>query len=301
MKLLVAILAVLALVGSAMAWDLADNLQYSYTKTAYQQAGDDLILPAFQDATSHAQFIDPGAGSVPASGAEVSNTVGAITVDRQIFYPATDLSGADLTMKLTQGGAANVALHSMINDEAAAQAYALFGKIDTPEMMGSANAYQNLNIAGGFDKATMSFDSAAAVGVDSIWANTVVVPTAIAKGPNSYGDGIHATSAYVDSETMGGGTIETANLGVQVHSDIAKSYDGTGWDTPTYSGGIKMWADFTACDPLCSNPVEAGVSGTSWTSIFPGNYPASNYGGSTYWDNIVPGTGTWQNTNPMVP
>jgi len=307
MKLLVAILAVLALVGSAMAWELSDNLQYSYTKATWQEAGDDLILPAMIGATSNAHFYDPAVTAgratgtyhdtlpadtvvIPASGATVQNTLGPVNIDRAVYYPSADLTHADFSAQLTQGGSAQVALHSQIDDAAAKLAYQNFGKVDTPEMMGTASAFQNLNVAGGFDRADASFDSAATVGVDSIFAHTIAVSSPIADTASMMGDGLPANQAYVDSGEMGGGVIESANLGEQVTADIVKSWPGTGWATPEYSGGIKMWADFTACDPGCSNPIEASVSGKSWTSIFPGTAQ------DTYW-----GVGSQAALTPFKP
>jgi len=317
MRLLVAILAVLALVGSAMAWELADDLQYSYTKTAYQQAGDTFILPAIIGATSDAHFYNPavavpltGTGTyytalgdtevIPASAAEITNTLGSAAVDRSVYYPSADMNNADFAAQLTQGGSASVALHSEINDQAAALKYRLTGVVDTPEMAGTANAYQNLNLAGGFDQASASFDSAAAVGVDSVFARTFTPSTTYdSNGATSGGYTLGPNSASVDSEMHGGGMIESANLGVQVTADIVKSFPGSGWATPEYSGGIKMWADFEACDPGCTNPIVSTVSGSSWTAIFPGWSTAPGYGANSggYW-----GTGTAaQNIGALTP
>jgi len=318
MKLLVAILAVLALVGSAMAWELSDDLQYTYVKTAYQQAGDSFILPAIVGAESDAHFYNPcveivkagtaadyypGSGTgtipgvtevIPASAAEITNKLGSATVDRLVWYPQTDMTNADFSAQLTQGGSASVALHSQINDQAAAIKYALTKVADTPEMQGTANAYQNLALAGGFDEATASFDSAAAVGVDKIFARTFTTSSNYVAPSGT----LTANSASVNSEAHGGGMIESANLGEQVTADIVKSFPGSGWATPEYSGGIKMWADFVACDPGCTNPVVASVNGQSWTAIFPG-VDSSSYGASSngYWAPFSTGTATLSNPN----
>jgi len=295
MKLLVAILAVLALVGSAMAWELTDQLTYTYTKSGYQQGGPqgaatdiDLIREAMVGATSDAHFYDPavqvaGADVIPRSAATIKNTLGVLDVDRVIEWPVQDLTYADFTATLTQGGTANVAVHSMINDAAAAEKYRLTGVVDTPEMAGTATAFQNVKLAGGFDEATAKFDSAATVGVDGIYGKTFIVsaPTTAAQTYHV----LPASYASVNAETNGGGVIESANLGASVTSDIVKSWPGTGWATPEYSGGINMWANFVACDPGCTNPIAATVSGTSWTGIFPGNTALGNYGGNAggYW------------------
>jgi len=290
MRLLVAILAVLALVGSAMAWEITDNLQYSYTKSGYQQAGSGYLLPTFVGATSEASFYDPGTTAATAptvgtgdgkvysainpadityrTGANVENTLSSATVDRVIYFPPADLTYADFAAVLTQGGSAIVNTHSMA-----------VPSIDkgVPEMQGEATAYQNLNLIGGFDKATASFDSSASVGADGVWSLTQTQT---------------GNEAKVDAQTYGGGEINSANLGVSVSSDIVKSWSGTGWDKPSYSGGINMWANFeAACDPGCTNPIVSTVSGSSWTGIFPGVPGSTGYGLNTYWPNS--GLGTW--------
>jgi len=276
MKLLVAILAVLALVGSAMAWELSDSLTYSYTKAAWQEAGSDLIQEPFTGATSQASFYDPGsttsagAGVIPKSGAEVRNELKTLYLDPTVRYPnaggSADLTYNDVAMVLTQGGSASVKLHSPISDAAAALAYQQFGKLDTPEIMGTASAYQNLNVAGGFGYTSAGLDSQAAVGADNLWAVTAT----------------RSATASVDSDTFGGGTIESANMGVSVEADILKNYEGTGWNTGEFSGGITMWSNFVACDPGCSNPIIATVGGSIATSAFPG--AAANWGGDQYWN-----------------
>jgi hypothetical protein len=288
MKLLVAILAVLALVGSAMAWELSDSLTYSYTKAAWQEAGNGLILEPFTGATSQASFYDPGSttydktgaaipGIIPQSGAEVRNELETLELNTYVRYPDDKkYDNNDAAFVLTQGGSAAVKLHSPISDAAAAIAYQQFGKIDTPEIMGTASAYQNLNVAGGFGDVDATFDSQAAVGADNLWAVSAT----------------KEATASVDSNLRGGGCIESANMGVSVESDILKNYDGTGWDTAEYSGGITMWANFVACDPGCSNPVVATVSGSVATSAFPG--VPGNWGGDSWW-----GKDSVANTNPF--
>ena len=293
MKFLVAIVALLALCGSAMAWTLSDDLQYTYIKAGTQEAGSNLILAADEGATSNAHFFDPAVtngltgnfpiGSsdgqtflatsqattiIPASAATVSNTLGAVTVDRVINYPGMDLRNADFATMLTQGGDASVALHS-INDNSIDP---ITKKATTPEMVGTADAYQNLYLAGGFDTASTNFQSAATVGVDNLFAITAT------------GTSTTANSASVNSQTHGGGLIDSADLGEQVTSDVSRDFTNSAWQTPEYSGGIKMWADFTASDPTCANPIISSVSGSSWTSLFPGAYGTNgNWGGDAYW------------------
>ncbi len=137
-----------------------------------------------------------------------------------------------------------------------------------PEMQGEANAFQNLELLGGFDEASASFFSRANVGVDGIQAVTATKDAA----------------AAVSSEQYGGGEINSIYMGEQVTSDVAKAWDGTGWDKGSYSGGITMWAGFTgACDPNCGNPIISSVKGSAISSFFPGSST------SAFWDGEATG------------
>jgi hypothetical protein len=83
MKLTIAALAVLAMVGSAMAWDINEELQYTYTKNAYQQAGADLVAPQIVGAKSGAYFSEPSAYGT--AQAKVTNELDKLTIDRKIM------------------------------------------------------------------------------------------------------------------------------------------------------------------------------------------------------------------------
>jgi hypothetical protein len=91
MKIFVALVALLALVGSAMAWTLNDDLSYSCVKTGTQEAADNYILGADIGATSNAHFYDPavaasdGTNVIPQSAATISNTLGDVAVARATF------------------------------------------------------------------------------------------------------------------------------------------------------------------------------------------------------------------------
>lgn len=240
MKLTIAILAVLALVGSAMAWEINDQLEYAYTKSMYQQAGADIVAPSLVGAKSQASFSDPATSQTWGTGAQVKNELTGLSLDRTVWYPTSeDLSGADFAAVLSQGGDATVATHAMNSFDNS-----------IPEMVGEANAYQNLQLLGGFGGASANFFSDAKVGVDGDWTETRT----------------QGASAYVSSDNYGGGEIGSIYMGEQVTSGITKNWLGSGWATPSYSGGISMWAGFEdACDPGCTNPIVSSVSGTAWT------------------------------------
>jgi len=261
MKLLVAILAVLALVGSAMAWDITDSLKYTYTKNAYQQAGSDLVTPQIDDAKSGAYFVEPSAyGS--AIG-KVDNQLTGVTMDRVVWQPQADLTRADFYATLTQGGSATLATHSMNGALDPATGLPLN---NVPEISGKASAYQNLDVMGGFDQVAANFDSRAIIGTKGTGpTNNWVATQLVQPASGSY-------MASVDAETHGSGEFMDAYMGASVSADIQQDYKGSGWLEPTYSGGINMWAGFTGgCDPHCANPIISTVSGSAATSLFPGD------------------------------
>jgi len=281
MRLFVAILAVLALVGSAMAWDISDQLTYTNVKSGYQQAGSNYVLPQIIGTTSGAYVKEP-ADAYGQLWGQVDNKLLTATIDRTNTNPAEDATNADFYTKLTQGGSANVYTHSMNS------------LTTTPEIKGDATAYQNLWVGGQFSKTTASFDSRAIVGMSDIPASTV---NGAETSKHFVVTDLGANTATVDAKLHASGLFNEANMGAQVTADIEQNWKGTGWEEPTYSGGITMWANFNgACDPHCSNPVLTSVTGTAGTGLFPangedlaedsnGNWGSGSIGDSYYWGN----------------
>lgn len=291
MKAILALLVAVAMIGSAAAWDISECINYKYTKNMYEQAGDEIILNQLEDAKSGAYFCEPSAfcSEYPWETTEdddcytrgfVTNQLVDVIVDRQINNPPTNLENADMYVTLTQGGEACVYTHS-INSETS-----------VPEIRGTANAYQNLNLRGGFEMAQASFDSKAVVGMfgeaDSPTSNWVVTQL------------LDENYARVDAETEGAGEFMHTDLGVKVKADMSQDFDGSNWMDAKYSGGIEMWAEFDdACDPNCANPIISTVTGSTVTAILPGD-PSFTldrdgdgnidgmYGGEDYW-----GTNLW--------
>jgi len=290
MKLLVAILAVLALVGSAMAWDISEELQYTLVKNGFQQGPtgetSSLVLDQVIGTTSGAYFKEPNALYGDGWG-QVDNTLVAATIDRTNSWgnPYVGATGNNFYTTLTQGGTASLAMSAK-------------DTIDTaPEIVGEATAYQNLWLGGEFAKTTASFDSRAIVGFSDITTNdyTIVNPH------HFVATDVASATAAVDADAHGAGLFNTADMGVEVEADLSQNYLGTGWASPTYSGGITMWSKFDgACDPFCANPIETTVSGKAETSIFPANAAmlaindgpnAWGIGDTAYWGST---------TNPQV-
>jgi hypothetical protein len=276
MKLLVAILAVLALVGSAMAWDVNEELKYSLTKSAFEQGGYTDVLPQLVGTTSGAYVKEPSAYCPPAAPCyvweQVDNKLVAVTIDRVDDTGTNNvlgsIEGQNFYATLTQGGSASMSTSCK-------------DTIDTnPEISGSATAYQNLWVGGEFAETDATFDSRAIAGfVPSLanpTANVVITDTT-------------AATATVDADKYGAGYFNTADMGVQVEADIEQNYVGSGWAEPKYSGGITMWAEFDgACDPGCANPIITKVSGEAHTSLFPADLNGGSVsdGSSYYWSGL---------------
>jgi hypothetical protein len=289
MKMFVALVALLALVGSAMAWDITEDLQYTLVKSAFEQGDYTTVLPQIIGTTSGAYVKEPNVVYGDVWG-QVDNTLGTVTVDRSNDWgnPYYTADGNNFYTTLTQGGSASMAISAK----------------DTiskdPEISGSASAFQNLWVGGEFAETTASFDSRAIIGFSDIQAAGI---NDIETAKHFVVTDVDEATASVDASAHGAGLFNTANMGVQVDADIEQNYVGSGWASPTYSGGITMWANFAgACDPYCANPIMTTVDGSAGTSIFPANIGdlavadgANNYGigDAYYWGNNF-------GTNPVL-
>jgi hypothetical protein len=289
MKMFVALVALLALVGSAMAWDITEDLQYTLTKSAFEQGDYTTVLPQIKGTTSGAYVKEPNVVYGEVWG-QVDNKLVDVELDRSNDWgnPYYTADKNNFYTTLTQGGSASMAISAK----------------DTiskdPEISGSASAFQNLWVGGEFAKTTASFDSRAIIGFSDI-------PKADYNGYETSNHfvvtDVGAATASVDANKYGAGLFNTANMGVKVDADIEQNYVGSGWADPTYSGGITMWANFAgACDPGCANPILTSVNGVAGTSIFPANIVElgqndgpNNYGigDTTYW-------GTGFKTDPVL-
>jgi hypothetical protein len=282
MKLFVALVALLALVGSAMAWDISENLEYKLVKQSFEQGptGDTpYTLPMIVGTTSGAYVKEPNVVYGDVWG-QVDNTLISASIDRSndMGNPAYTADNNNFYTALTQGGNAKMSISAQDTITTA------------PEIVGSASAYQNLWVGGEFAETRASFDSRAIIGFSDV---SPASPTG-----NFVATDVATATAEVDASDHGAGLFNTANMGVQVDADIEQNYVGSGWAEPTYSGGITMWAKFAgACDPNCSNPIETEVNGKAETGLFPpepSQLPAGlGEGSAAYWGTAWP-------TNPQA-
>jgi hypothetical protein len=279
MKAIFVLLAVtMALVGAAAAWDSANNLQYTYTKTVNTQAGENLpffftpvtTTPA-KDASSSAQFT--GDGAYGTENGFVGNSIADLIAVLQPVTYGTASVKPDTHDVLTQYGSATVATTSPDLQK------------NNVIKSGTATAGENLALSGNYGGAEGNmvqalFNNVAAVGVDGVNVETAPArsdyPTSSDKDP--------AFSAQIEAE---GGFIVDANLGQSANVGFQKlAAIGA---VPTMSGGVNNWASFSGAYGLTDakgvysmpTDIEASVAneqGFSMVGAFPTVTPASTLG-----------------------
>ena len=123
----------------------------------------------------------------------------------------------------------------------------------SPRLLEMQQHTKTSRVGGQFSKATASFDSRAIVGMSDIPASNV---NGAKTSKHFVVTDLGANLATIDAKNHAAGLFDTANMGASVKSGIDQNWVGTGWDEPTYSGGIDMWANFAgACrNPRCQQP-----------------------------------------------
>jgi hypothetical protein len=256
MKAIIVLLALaMALVGSAVAWDSTNYLNYQYTKVVNTQAGEHIDWfgptpsePKQPDASSSASFT--GMGAYGAENGYVANSVDSITAALQPVYGTTP----DTKDVLTQYGSAVVGT----------QAPDLQHPCEAIKF-GTATAGENLALSGNYggddSKAVAAlFSNVAAVGVDGVNVATAPEHGGYLPGgvdyPNSGEDAIF--SAQIEAE---GAQFVDANLGSSATVGFEKIAAIGAF--PTMSGGVNNWANFAGAYGTTSGSivdVEASVA-----------------------------------------
>jgi len=280
MKAIFVLLAVtMALVGAAAAWDSANNLQYTYTKTVNTQAGENLpffFTPAAgtkpaDDASSSAQFT--GDGAYGTENGFVGNSISSLTAVLQPVVYGTASVLPDTHDVLTQYGSATVATTSPDLQK------------NNVIKSGTATAGENMalsgNYGGGDGKEVQAlFNNVAAVGVDGVNVETAPARTDYPTSSDSATEG-GIFSSQIEAE---GGFIVDANLGQSANVGFQKlAAIGA---VPTMSGGVNNWASFSGAYGLTDakgvysmpTDIEASVAneqGFSMVGAFPTVTPAS--------------------------
>jgi len=116
MKILVLLVALLALVGSAMAWNISDQLTYKDVKTASEEAGYSNVLPQLIGTQSGAYTYEPNDAYGDVLGV-VANKLTSVTLDRLSAFPYEDATKANFYATLTQGGSADMALAAKVSPQ----------------------------------------------------------------------------------------------------------------------------------------------------------------------------------------
>ncbi len=235
MKITILMLAVLAMIGSAVAWDSTDTLVYEYTHDMYIQAGDPASL--FPGTTSQASFLSNG----PYGDQEgyVANKL--VAASSQETTPSTGLLQQSQTLTLTQGGKAVVATQALDSQDTNA------------EIAASVTNYQNMHFSGQYTGAGVSaqFFSEGNAGTDMGAENYRLVSTSSPEGGENALPNCNLDVGSV--QTRNGATFTEADIGVQSSSGMAVDLVT---DNVFLSGSTTAYSSFTGGmlpDTWCSS------------------------------------------------
>ena len=252
-KIVVSLLAVLAMIGIASAWDTTEQLQYAYQKTVDTQAGQNLDW--LNKACSSAEFSSPTAYGT--SNAYLSNSV------LSLVAPLQNINGnaPDTQNSITQQGAA-IFTTSAPNLE---------NPTDS-QFEGQASASTDMRLSGNYGGCPgrdvyAVFDQQAQIGNNDMYVQGV------SNGPvsssNDWPVGENAPSSV--SIEADGGYIVVADLGQSTTVGYQQIND-PGAST-TMSGGSSMWAGFSGAyglDGAMPTDIETHVSSEASFGTFSG-------------------------------
>lgn len=256
MKTIVLLVAVLAMVGFASAWETTEQMQYAYQKSVSMQAGQDLTW--LTGATSSAQYQSNTAYGQ--SNAFVSNGVTAIVAPLQTVTGSTSLPDTHNT--LTQTGSATTTTSAPDLENPAGI-----------KISGTASTSEDLHLSGNYGGCTGVAAEAllkenAVVGVDG--TNVAGITNNPATNPGNW------PSTSTSSENPFTGMIETANSNSYVvEADIGASTT-SGFQQiqavgalPTMSGSSSSYAGFSGAYATSGMPsVETSVAGSTGFGMF---------------------------------
>lgn len=251
--IIVLLVAAMALVGAAAAWDTTESLSYQYTKTVDVQAG---IIPYFitgptpQTPTSGTPTQSGAYSTSKSSDGGASNTILVQNAITALSAPITGTGlqdSSDTHNTLIQGG---------------------YGKIitnaDDPESTGvknsgTATAYTELDLSGRFsDGASATFVQNAVVGAPSHFGS----PNDISMGQSTLTPSI---------ATHNGATVIEPVLGGSTKADFTELQDGS---PVRYSGLTTEIAGFNMAFPGTGSITTLMAGGSTFTA--PATFPALN-------------------------
>lgn len=281
MKTILVLLAVLAMIGFAAAWETTEQMQYAYQKSISQQAGE--TTSWLQGATSNAGFSSNSAYGT--DKASVSNTLTTLSANLQTAPGSTSVP--DTHDSLSQGGSATFATNAPdLENPAGVKA------------SGTATTSQTVSLSGLYcgDLATVTngqrggvyalFDQTAATGLNGANTNVDVVGNA-----NTAGDWPMVTDTYT------GTPVTEPKFSASVETPTGQ-YGNTEFVEATLGQAIS--SGFEQLQAVGATPTMSG-SQTNYAG-FAGAFNPT--GGVVQVETQVAGTGafqmynTWGNTNP---
>lgn len=222
MKAIALLVAVLALVGFAAAWDTQDTLQYQYTHAMYMQAGSPVDNNMFTGVSSTVQFSTPNpyetADSGLAKGTITNTLVGASTTTTPSEY--SGLTQPSQTITLTQGGAVGLSTHALDSQD------------NKPEIEASLSKFQNLHFSGVYTDTSAQFTDSGNVGINCYNPYSV----------NLYESASNAYGIGGDVQAFGNAKFTESDVGVASTSGLTSDLV-TG--TKTLSGSSTAYSAFT--------------------------------------------------------
>ncbi|MFB3763748.1 MAG: hypothetical protein ACE14P_00715 [Methanotrichaceae archaeon] len=249
MKKLVLLLAVLAMIEFAAAWDTADQMQYQYTHGIYMQAGDPSENGLINDIYSQASFQAPTPyGNSQGSTSNQLVWAGAVTPynDQQ-----ETLLEPSQTMTLTQGGSALLSTHALDSQD------------NRPEVEASVSNYQNLHFSGVYRDEDVGLDVVAQFadnGNVGLGGSNPISLNELGSNLNNGWDGL--------GQITSGGNAQFTEADIGVASTSGLTWDKVK-DQKTLSGSSTAYSAFTGgyTDAGSSNYIKT-ISGNFATNTW---------------------------------
>ncbi|MGA9098042.1 MAG: hypothetical protein WB392_03835 [Methanotrichaceae archaeon] len=260
MKTIILLLAVLAMVGFAAAWDTTEQMQYAYQKTVNEQANQNLDW--LSSATSSAQSSSQ-TGYGP-SNTYVSNGVTAIVAPLQNVATGSLSTAPDTSNSITQSGSAEVTTSAPDLQNPAGIKFA--GTASTSELVSLSGNYGNP--CGGV-AAEALLTQKADVGVGGV--NVAGITNNPAWNPDNWPETTTSSENPMTGmvETSWNTNVVEASIGASTTSGLQQiQAEGA---LPTMSGSSSSYAGFSGAYSTNSGympQVETSVAGSTGFGMF---------------------------------
>ncbi len=257
MKTIILLLAVLAMVGFAAAWDTTEQMQYAYQKTVNMQAGQNLDW--LSSATSSAQSSSStGYGT---SNTYVSNGVTSIVAPLQNVVTGCTSTAPDTSNSITQTGGATVTTSAPDLENPAGV-----------KISGTATTSEELSLSGNYGNpcggvaAEALLTQEADVGVGGVNVGSVTNNPYTSNWPTTGTASENPFTGMV--ETTSGSYVTEANIGATTTSGFQQIQAEGAY--PTMSGSSSSYAGFSGAYALngAMPQVETSVAGSTGFGMF---------------------------------